>query len=617
MRREALAAAHPGWLALAIAVFVAAIYAPVRGYPFVVFDDAGLVADNPLVNGGLSLETLRRAFTESALGNWVPLAWLSHALDVELFGFEAGGHHVTSVLLHAAASVLLFEALRRMTAKPGPAAFAALVFAVHPAHVESVAWIAERRDVLCGLFWMLTLLAWTAYARAERFTWLALATLCYAAALLSKPMAVTLPLVLLLLDLWPLGRASRGPVRLLAEKLPLAAVALAVAAATLETQSQAGAVVTLDMLPVSLRLANALTSTVAYLSMTLWPAPLAVFYPYPEAIPAWQSVGAAALLLLLTAAALAMRRRRPWLAVGWAWYLVTLVPVIGLVQVGSQAMADRYTYLPMIGLALAAAWQAQEWVQQGGRGRTLVLAVIGAWLLACVLLARAQVSTWQDSATLFEHARRVSGNHPIILVNLGEAYEEAGDSDRAIEHYEAALAGYAHAPRARTRLGALYMRRGMLPQAARHLEEALRRHPEEARTRLEIGRLLLRDGQLEPAAEHLREEHERFGPSAEALFHLAEARAALGEHEEATALFAEAFALDPGLPDEPLLSSPEGVEALAAGLAAAGRHAQAVHWTRLGLRRAQLAGQAERAARLTAALPGREAAAAASRPRRE
>ena len=601
------------WLVRAALVLaVAYVYAPVRGFPFVVFDDSGWLIENTIVNQGFSFVAVGRAFSETVLGNWVPTTWISHMLDVEFFGLDAGAHHVTNVLLHGLASLLLFEALRRMTENVLPSAFVALVFAIHPAHVESVAWITERRDVLSAVFWMLALLAWSAYTRAERrhSVWLLLTTLAFTAGLLAKPMVVTLPAVLLLLDLWPLRRSKEGPARLVIEKIPFVAIAALVALATFASQSGAGAVATLEMVPLDQRLSNIATSYVAYLGITAWPTELAVFYPFVSDIPLWKSVGSALLIAALTAGALGSSARRPWLTVGWLWYLVTLVPVIGFVQVGSHGMADRYSYLPMIGLSMAVAWTGAELARRSSVARNLVLAIAVIWLGGNLLLARAQVFTWSDSVTLFEHARRVSGDHPIILVNLGEAYEAAGEDAIAIAHYETALVDYAHAPRTRTRLAALLSERGQLQAAADQLEEALRRHPEEANTRLETGRLLLRAGQAAEAAAPLRDERQLFPGNARAAFHLAEVEAATGNRTEAIALFLEAWRLDPSLPDAPLLDrNPQVAEAIAEALARRDRPRRALFWTERGLTLTRLAGPPETEARLADVLPQRKAAA--------
>jgi tetratricopeptide (TPR) repeat protein len=613
-RPAATSSGFPTWVVTAVLVAsVVAIYAPVRDFGFAVLDDYGWLVENDIVNAGFSWPALVRAFTESALGNWVPVTWLSHMLDVELFGLAPGPHHVVNVLLHLATSLTLFAALRRMSGDPAPSAFVALVFAVHPVHVESVAWLAERRDVLSGLFWMLSLLAWADYTRSRKRRFFALAILAFAAGLLSKPMLVTLPVVLLLLDLWPLGRIELGMPKLIAEKLAFVVIALLVAGATLATQGAAGAVVSLEVLPLTTRVANAFTSSVAYIVSCAWPTPLAVFYPHADSVLPWPVAAAAAFVVALTCGALSQARRRPWLCVGWFWFVVTLLPVIGLIQVGSQARADRYLYLPLVGVAIAAAWTGAEFARHGERTRRFVLALAAAWLVFCGMLARGQVETWRDSVTLFEHARAVSGDHPIILVNLAEAHERAGNADRAIEFYLVGLRDYAHAPRARTRLGALLARRGRLPEAAEQLEEALSRHPEEPHTRLEIGRLLLRDGQPDAAAAYLEEEDSRFPDAAIARFHLAEARAASGARDESIDLFVAAWSAAPELADAPILDRPLVAEALAGALAQLGRAERALHWTRRGILLARLGGDIEVAERLHALLAEREATAAAMR----
>jgi hypothetical protein len=381
------------YLHLGLTLLTLAAYLPALRNGFIIFDDRQYVTENPIVQAGLTLEGLRWALTDTQRANWHPLTLLSHMLDCELFGLNPKGHHLTSLLLHLAGVLLLFEVLRRMTGAALRSAAVAALFAVHPTHVESVAWVAERKDVLCGVFWMLTLAAYLRYARRPSPARYLLVALGMALALAAKPMAVTLPLALLLLDFWPLRRLSPPPARtklpaargragvspsplaaptkaepaasqpagirraalpLLLEKLPL--LALTAAAGIVALHTQAIPLASGASAPLSLRAANASTSYVAYLGKTLYPAHLAVFYPFPAEVAAWKVVAAAALLLALTLAALAAARRAPYLAVGWLWYLGTLLPVAGVLQVGMQGMADRYTYLPSIGLYLAAVW---------------------------------------------------------------------------------------------------------------------------------------------------------------------------------------------------------------------------------------------------------------------
>ncbi len=589
-----------GWLAGAgLALAVAFVYAPVTGYPFVVLDDKAFVVENPVVNGGLSAEGVRRAFSEAYSGNWVPLTWLSHMLDVQLFGLDAGGHHAVNVLLHLLATLLLLAAFLRMTGAWAPSAFVAAVFALHPLHVESVAWVSERRDVLSGFCFALALFVYPRWltASTRRLAWGAALVTSTALGLLAKPVLVTLPFVLLLLDLWPLRRLdpsspgfARNALPLVTEKLPLFVLAALAAIATLVTQSGAGAVASLSQVPVDARLANALGSGVAYLGKTLWPSGLSVFYPLDLSPPLARTAAAAAVWVGLSAAAVWQVRPRPWLLVGWLWYLGTLVPVIGLVQVGSQGMADRYTYLPMIGLSLAAAWSALE-LAQAERMRTLVVGVACAWLVACTALARAQVGTWSDSVALFEHSRAVVGDHPVVLVNLGEAYDEAGRREEAIASYRAGLEGFPHARFARARLGILLAESGRNAEAMAELDRAIRSHPEEAGTRTALARLALRSGNPEAALELLEAELALAPDGPEALFLRGELGALQDRPEAAVHDFAAALALDPRLPDTPALDrNPKVALALADALAASGRRDRALHHGRRALALARLTG---------------------------
>ncbi len=455
-------------IALALGLLVAAVYAPVRSFPFVVYDDKEFVTENPPVAAGLTADGVAWAFTRAHSGNYVPLTWLGHMLDVELFGFDAGAHHVVNAVLHAAAAALLFAALLSLTGAPWPSAFTAALFALHPAHVESVAWVSERRDTLSAVFWMLVLLAWARFVRAPGRGSYALVMLAFGLGLLAKPMLMTLPVVLLLLDRWPLGRAEPWPA-LVREKVPLFALAAAVAFVAVVAQRAGGAVASLAQVPLSSRVGNAVVAAARYLGVTLWPADLAVFYPFEFEHPAWKVAGAACLLGCVTAAALAARRRFPYLLVGWLWYAFTLFPVIGLVQVGSQGMADRYTYLPMVGLGIACAWGAADLAARWPRARAplgaLAIAVVAAW----AVVARAQLQTWRDSVALFENALAVSGEHPVVHLNLGEAHEDAGRLDLARTHYERGLALAPGVAQLHLRLGALLSRVGDRTGAASQL----------------------------------------------------------------------------------------------------------------------------------------------------
>ena len=341
------------WIYALLAVGIFAAYGPVLRFGFVNYDDPVYIANNPYVSGGIAWSGIVWAFTHSFAGNWFPLTWISHMLDCQFFGLDATGHHFTNLALHTAVTLLLFAVLRRTTQARWPSAFVAGLFALHPLHVESVAWIAERKDVLSAFFWMLTLWAYARYvARPTRGRYLWTLAI-FALGLMAKPMAVTLPLVLILLDYWPFARGWK-----LLEKLPFLALSAAVCAITYAAHAQAKAIVSFDAIPLAMRIENALVSYAAYIAKMFWPSGLAIFYPYPASSLAGPAVLAAIALAAVTAAAIWAARQRPYLIVGWLWYLVTLVPVIGLIQAGQQVRADRYMYIPMIGLSIMLAWAA-------------------------------------------------------------------------------------------------------------------------------------------------------------------------------------------------------------------------------------------------------------------
>ncbi len=484
------------WLGgVALAILVAAAFAGVHDHAFLLFDDADYVVENESVRRGLTWEGVRWAFVSSHAGNWHPVTWLSHMADVEAFGMHAGAHALVNAGLHLATSLLVFHFFFRRTARMGPAFLVAALFAVHPLHVESVAWVAERKDVLCAFFWMLTLASYARYVDAPSRARYATVMLCFALAVMSKPMAVTLPGVLLLLDVWPFRRVAgthapadarphtidaRGSLslgQLFREKVPLFGIAIVAAGITYLAQSASGAVQSAEAFPWALRLANVPVAYLTYVVKTMWPANLAVLYPYPASIPFWESAGAAAVLIALTGGAVLARRRRPWVTAGWLWFLVTLVPVIGIVQVGSQPRADRYMYLPAIGLFVIVAWGLAE-LASASRARGRAAAAVAAAVLAVLtLLSSRQTEAWRDSIALWQHAVAVTQGNFRAHTNLGFALAEAGQPDRAIAEYRTAIAiepGYANA---RNYLGALLSERGDHAQAAAELRAALASRP--------------------------------------------------------------------------------------------------------------------------------------------
>ena len=436
--------------ALLLAIFIA--YGQVRQFEFVNFDDPEYIVNNPHVHSGITLESVKWAFSSSYAANWFPATWLSHLLDCQLFELESGLHHLTSLLLHALATLLLFAFLNRATRAPWPSAFVASLFALHPMHVESVAWVSERKDVLCAFFWFLTLWAYVRYSEHRKPGNYLLALCAFCLGLLAKPMIVTLPFVLLLLDVWPLRRLTSSSLKShLVEKIPFFVASAAVAAVTYLVQQGSGAV---KGLPIELRAENALVSFLVYIAKTFWPMRLAVFYPYPPEIPGWQIAMAGAAVLGISAAVLRLFRRFPYLTIGWLWYVGTLVPVIGLVQVGAQARADRYMYVPMVGLSIMLAWSAADILRRWPQAKPAITAITIAVSSSCLALTRVQAQYWKNSESLFQHALDVTKGNYLAQHNLGTyLLDVPGRLPEAITHLQAAVRIRPDSATARTDLG--------------------------------------------------------------------------------------------------------------------------------------------------------------------
>ncbi len=507
----------------ALLAAVAAIYAQTLRFDFVYYDDQEYVVKNPDVLQGITPQGVLWAFTSTHACNWHPLTWLSHQLDCELFGLCAGCHHATNLALHAAAAMVLFLTLRAMTGALWTSAFVAAVFAVHPQHVESVAWIAERKDLLSGLFFMLTLAAYCGYVRhpfsPARY---GLVVAALALGLMSKPMLVTAPFVLLLLDYWPLGRmtfspvhgecphvhgvASDVPVRrrllfLVLEKLPL--LALSAASCVMTALAQSKAIVDFERAPLLKRIGNALISYVAYVGQYFWPVNLSPFYPHRGGrLTLEESVAAAAALAIVTAVVAALWRKRPHLPVGWFWYLGMLVPVIGLIQVGAQAMADRYMYLPQIGLTIALAWEALRWVDaRPGRRRVCAVAAAAA-ILALAFAANRQASHWRDRETLWRHALACDPANAFARHNLGVALFGSGKIHEAIDEYERSLAIRPDCAEARYNLGVALNALGQTDEAAREFQKALELNEQIPQAHFSLAVLLAAREQNDEALRH-------------------------------------------------------------------------------------------------------------------
>ena len=580
--RTALGIRGEAWPPIALALATLAAYAGVRDHAFLNFDDPQYVSENAIVLAGLSARGLRWALTTSHFANWSPLTWISLMLDSELFGARAGPRLVENAVLHAGAALALYAALRRATGARGRSLVVAGLFALHPLHVESVAWVSSRKDVLSALFWMLAMNAhvgWGERGRWWSYAWLLLFT---ALGLAAKSVVATLPFVLLLLDGWPLGRlrlpgapASPRAVplrRLVLEKLPLVALGVATLILTLHAQREGGALVDLARLPFGARLANAVRSYALYLVGAFWPANLAAFYPIPADLldaPAarWELALAALLLVGLSAVAIASIRRRPWLAVGWLWYLGVLIPMIGLVQIGRQAMADRYSYLPLVGIFLAATWAAEETARRTRSPRWL--APLGAVIVlaACAGATLQQVGYWRDSVTLFERTLAVTADNAIAHNNLGAALASSGRTDEAVAEFDAAVRLDPNYTRARENLALALDRLGRIDEATSvfqsilaldpnrasahfglaHLalemgdpasavpeyEAGLAADPDNAIARSNLGLALLQLGKPDEAAAQLSEAVRRDPMRVDARVHLAEALLAMGRPEDA------------------------------------------------------------------------------------
>ena len=501
--RPALVAA----ICAALVIVTLAAFWKVHSSGFVMLDDDEYVTTNVHVQQGLSGDSVAWAFTSTEAANWHPVTWLSHMLDVQLFGMDAGRHHLTSLLLHAINAVLLFLLLFRMTGALWRSAFVAALFALHPLHVESVAWIAERKDVLSTLFWLLTTGAWLYYVKSKQAAPYVLMLAFFALGLMAKPMLVTLPFTLLLLDYWPLQRLTlpiHGRLaelrKLLWEKAPLFAMTAASCVITVIAQKGSGAVQTLSQLSLGGRMETALRAYGAYLGKMILPSSLAVYYPHPQSGFSVESMAAAFLVIAGgTFLAFRMWKKAPYLSFGWLWYVGTLVPVIGLVQVGEQTMADRYTYIPLIGIFIAITWGIADYVKGNGALRQ------GASVAAAVVLAalfggtRVQTGYWADSEALLGHALEVTSDNWLAHNNIGLVMYREGRTQDAIAHYTEALRIDPNYSDAHNNLGNALSAVGRVNEAIPHYNEALRVQPDAPNLLTNLGWALLRANRLSEA----------------------------------------------------------------------------------------------------------------------
>ena len=491
-------------IVLAIATFV--LYWPALGNGFVAYDDNDYVTANRHVQAGLSWSNVAWAFTTTDVSNWHPLTWLSYMADVTLFGFSATSFHFTNVLVHAVNAALLFWLLLRATGWWAPSAAAAVLFAVHPLNVQSVAWVSERKNVLSTLFWLLSMLAYVRWTRTPRPLGYAGVVAALILSLLTKPMAVTLPFVLLLFDYWPLGRWTLGLRRLTLEKVPLFAIVAAFCFVTYRVQASAGAVISEATIPMTIRLGNAVWSYIAYLGKALRPSGLAVFYPYAQPpLPLWQIAFALAGIATVTVAVFVLRDRMRPVLVGWLWYLGTLVPVIGIVQVGSQAMADRYAYVPLIGIFIACAWGAALLVRNGLLAKTVALIAAAVLVTALSLRTVRQTGVWRTTETLFQHTVRVEPGSWVAHYNLGVAANRIRKYDDAIARFTETIRLSPNFADAYNGLGSALDSVGRKEEAIANYHRALMLKPHLSAAHNNLGIALLAKGELDTGMDHLRQ----------------------------------------------------------------------------------------------------------------
>ena len=557
------------FICLVLVVLTWIVFFQVRDFDFVNFDDGAYIYENEQVQSGLSWDSLRWSFIgtgSETTGSWHPVTWLSLMLDADLFGNDAGGFHLASVLFHTANVLLLYALLMQMTGDHPKSMFVAALFAVHPLHVESVAWVSERKDVLSTFFGLISLWAYARYAQLSGAKWYLIALAAFVLSLLSKQMLVTLPFVLLLLDYWPLKRirwnpsSEKNPVlqtttenggarcplqrwsRLVWEKVPF--ILLAVLFCVVAVIGQGNAIVPLVQFSIPERLSNAIVVCVIYVAKTVAPYNLACFYPHPESIPLWQSAGAALLLVSISIAAVAGSRKRPYVSVGWLWYLGTLVPVIGLMQIGSQRMADRYTYIPSIGLFVAVTWLVPSLMPAGVLRRRILTCLAAVTLVVFTSMASVQTGYWKNSTTLYEHAASVTERNDLAHYNLADIYYEAGRFVEAIDHFQKALNINPNDAEAHNALGLALTKLGRFDEAIFHFQASLNIDSAQAQVQNNLGLALQFLGMLEQATGHFQQALKIDPENASAYFNLGNVLGDQNRYDEAILQYQTALRID-------------------------------------------------------------------------
>ncbi len=550
-------------VSLLLAATTLVLYWPVQDYGFAEFDDDIYVEKNPWVTRGLTVESVIWAIRNIDAGFWHPLTWLTHLLDFEIYRFHAGGHHWTNVQIHLASTILLFIFLSAMTGLLWPSALTAALFAVHPLHVESVAWISERKDVLSGFFWILTVGLYFVYTRNHSVTRYFSVLAAFCLGMLSKPMLVTLPVVLLLLDVWPLKRIEnpvtcfdrllpvKGDarpirmIRLVMEKLPLLLLAAASGVLAIIAQAGHGALASLETLPLENRLANAPVACITYLWKMLYPVDLAVFYPHPGMQPLWKVAGSTAVVTVVTTWVIFRVRSSPYLTVGWFWYLISLLPVIGIIQVGSHSMADRYTYIPLIGIFIMLSWGLHDAAKLSRAFRLGTTAMAGAMVLCSMILSSVQLTYWTDYRTLFEHANRVTEKNHIACNNLGIVAFREGRTTEAIGYFRQAVEFKPDCRDIWLNMGRCHVALQQYRDAVACFRKAIEIDPETPTNRVLLGFALLQSGETEESARELQRVVERHPDNHDARFFFGMARLIQGKKRDAEEQFNEVLLRNP------------------------------------------------------------------------
>jgi Tfp pilus assembly protein PilF len=566
------------------------VYIQVKNFEFIHYDDDVYITDNYQVQSGLNSKSIRWAFSSIHGSNWHPLTWISHMTDIEIFGMNAGGHHLSNLFFHIINTILLFYILFRMTKASWCSAIVAGLFALHPLHVESVAWISERKDVLSTMFWLLTMWAYIRYIEKPQPGRYILILLSFILGLMSKPMLVTLPFVLLIIDFWPLKRLQTGQKfstsglntgdiksvenriykkqkklqkskndqkdlfkknirasHLIIEKIPLFVLTIVSSIITFIAQRRGGAVISLEKYSFSLRTANALVAYVKYIIKMIWPSNLAVLYPYKTEIPLFQIIGAVFILIILSFIFIRTTRKYGFFIVGWLWYLGTLVPVIGLVQVGAQSMADRYTYIPLIGIFILITWGINELVKKWHIQKLIIIILTGIVMISSMIYTRRQARYWLNSIVLFDHTLGVTENNYLMYYNLGLFLSHMGKIEEAIRHYKSALAIKPDYSEALNNLGVTCGKKGDFESAVQHLKEAIRIQPDYEKAHHNLGIVLGHQKKIDEAIIHFNRAIEIDQNYIDAYKNLGFALMIKGKNREAVKIFKKALQIRPNL----------------------------------------------------------------------